>query len=67
MAQNSITKQLATPVKPRGQATRQTDAARAAQTSPDALRELMDEAGADWRDNAPRDFKNILEATDDSR
>ena len=54
--------ELKTPVKPRGKARRQTDDERAAQTTPDALRELMDEASADWRENAPRGFKTILES-----
>ena len=48
-------------VKPRGKAKRETDEARAARTTPGALRGIMDEAGADWRENAPRGFKTILD------
>lgn len=50
------------PVKPRGKATRQSEAELKESTSAPKMRSKADRALADWRKNAPSQFRDILEA-----
>jgi hypothetical protein len=50
------------PVKPRGQATRQSEAQLSESTSGAVLQSQVDKAISDWKKNAPAQFRDILEA-----
>lgn len=48
-------------VVPRGTAIVRTDAELDAMTTPEALMALQEDAAADFREKAPRDFKTLLD------
>ena len=49
----------------RGRAIRRTDEEIEEMTSAEAMMELAEDAGDDWRENAPRDAKDLLDAESD--
>lgn len=49
-------------LRPRGKAKRRTKAQLKAMTSPEALAALLEEAQTDWRENAPKDYKTLLDS-----
>ncbi len=53
---------LAKPVRARGKAKKHSNTELEAMTSPDVLRAAMKDADSDWKKNAPRAVKTILEA-----
>jgi hypothetical protein len=53
---------LVTPVRARGKALKRPPEVLDEMTSVEALREQLEEAGDDWKQNAPRGYKTILEA-----
>jgi hypothetical protein len=61
-AMKPATKPAMKPVTARGNAIDRTDEELDEMCSAEAMMALADEAAEDWRENAPRDFKNLLDA-----
>lgn len=60
--QKSAAQPAKKPVKPRGKASRQSEAELTKSTNAPAMRSKVDAAIADWQKNAPKEFRDVLEA-----